>query len=66
MLDQSRRYDYVAIRVRLDRLRALRARQDHRGLLFNLNEGIHGNIGGMGRASLYEKAKFGTKQLVVD
>jgi NTE family protein len=66
MMDQSRRYDYVAIRVRLDRLRALRARQDNRGLLFNLNEGIHGNIGGMGRSSLYEKAKFGTKQLVVD
>lgn len=65
-MDQSRRYDYVAIRVRLDRLRALRARQDNRGLLFSLNEGIHGNIGGMGRASLYEKAKFGTKQLVVD
>lgn len=65
-MDQSRRYDYVAIRVRLDRLRALRKRKDDRGLLFNLNEGIHGNMGGMGRASLYEKAKFGTKQLVVD
>lgn len=65
-MDQSRRYDYVSIRVRLDRLRALRAQQDNRGLLFNLNEGIHGNIGGMGHASLYEKAKFGTKQLVVD
>jgi NTE family protein len=65
-MDQSRRYDFVAIRVRLDRLRSLRARGDDRGLLFNLNEGIHGNMGGMGRASLYEKAKFGTKQLVVD
>jgi len=65
-MDQSRRYDYVSIRIRLDRLRALRARQDNRGLLFNLNEGIHGNMGGMGRSSLYEKAKFGTKQLIVD
>jgi TAG lipase / steryl ester hydrolase / phospholipase A2 / LPA acyltransferase len=65
-LEQSRRYDYVAIRVRLDRLRALRAQQDNRGLLFNLNEGIHGNMGGMGRAALYEKARFGTKQLIVD
>ena len=46
IMDQSRRYDYVSIRVRLDRLRALRARQDNRGLLFNLNEGIHGNMGG--------------------
>jgi len=66
VMDQSRRYDYVSIRVRLDRLRALRARHDNRGLLFNLNEGIHGNMGGMGRSSLYEKAKFGTKQLIVD
>jgi NTE family protein len=66
LMDQSKRYDYVSIRVRLDRLRSMRARQDNRGLLFNLNEGIHGNMGGMGRSSLYDKAKFGTKQLVVD
>jgi NTE family protein len=66
VMDQTRRYDYVAIRVRLDRLRALRARHDNRGLLFNLNEGIHGNMGGMGSASLYEKARLGTKQLVID
>ncbi|MBT8059411.1 MAG: DUF3336 domain-containing protein [Gammaproteobacteria bacterium] len=65
-IDQSRRYDYVSIRIRVDRLRSLRAKHDNRGLLFNLNEGIHGNMGGMGRSSLYEKAKFGTKQLVVD
>ena len=39
---------------------------DDRGLLVALNEGIHGNMGGMGRSSLYEKAKFGTKQLIVD
>ncbi len=66
LIDQSRRYDYVSIRVRLDRLRALRARQDNRGVLFNLNEGIHGNMGGMGRSDLYEKAHFGTKKLVGD
>lgn len=66
VMDQSQRYDYVSIRVRLDRLRSLRARHDNRGLLFDLNEGIHGNMGGMGSAALYEKAKFGTKQLIVD
>ena len=66
LLDQSRRYDYVSIRVRLDRLRALRARHDNRGLLFTLNEGIHGNMGGMGRSALYDKARFSTKKLVVD
>ena len=66
LIDQSKRYDYVSIRVRLDRLRALRARHDNRGLLFNLNEGIHGNMGGMGRGSLYDVANFSTKQLIVD
>ena len=66
LIDQSKRYDYVSIRVRLDRLRALRARHDNRGLLFNLNEGIHGNMGGMGRGSRYDVANFGTKQLIVD
>jgi NTE family protein len=64
--EHTRRYDYVSIRVRLDRLRSLRARHDNRGLLFNLNEGIHGNMGGMGQASLYEKTSFGTKKLVAD
>ena len=61
-IDQSRQYDYVQIRLRLDRLRSLRARHDHHGLLYTLNEGIHGNMGGMGRSSLYRRAKFGTKQ----
>ena len=63
-IDQSRRYDFVSIRSRLDHLRNLRARQDDRGLLFTLNEGIHGNMGGMGTAALYGKAKFGTKKLI--
>jgi NTE family protein len=64
--DQSSQYDYVSIRHRLDRLRSLRARHDNRGLLFALNEGIHGNMGGMGKSSLYERSLVGTKQLIVD
>jgi TAG lipase/steryl ester hydrolase/phospholipase A2/LPA acyltransferase len=63
-IDQSRQYDYAQIRLRLDRLRSLRVRNDYQGLLFTLNEGIHGNMGGMGRSSLYRRAKFGTKQLI--
>jgi TAG lipase / steryl ester hydrolase / phospholipase A2 / LPA acyltransferase len=63
-VDQTSQYDYGQIRLRLDRLRALRARHDHQGLLFTLNEGIHGNMGGMGRASLYRRAKFGSKKLI--
>lgn len=63
-MDHTRQYDYAQIRLRLDKLRSLRARHDHQGLLFTLNEGIHGNMGGMGRHSLYSHAKFGTKTLI--
>ncbi len=65
-IDHSRNYDYVSIRIRLDHLRSMRARHDNRGLLFSLNEGIHGNMGGMGRSALYEKTRFGTKRLITD
>jgi len=63
-VDQTTQYDYAEIRLRLDKLRSLRARHDYQGLLFTLNEGIHGNMGGMGRHSLYTRAKFGTKRLI--
>jgi NTE family protein len=66
MRDQSSQFDNVSIRIRLDRLRAMRARHDYRGLLFTLNEGIHGNMAGMGKSALYERAVFGTKQLIHD
>ncbi|MEM1113319.1 MAG: DUF3336 domain-containing protein [Pseudomonadota bacterium] len=62
--DNTSQYDYVSIRTRLDRLRSLRSRHDARGMLFTLNEGIHGNMGGMGGAGLYGKAKTGTKHLI--
>lgn len=64
--DHSSRYDFASIRRRLDSLRHQRSRHDYHGLLFTLNEGIHGNMGGMGRSSLYEKSRFGTKQLIAD
>jgi len=63
-VDQTSQYDYSQIRLRLDKLRSLRSRHDYPGLLFTLNEGIHGNMGGMGRHSLYNRAKFGTKHLI--
>ena len=65
-IDQSTRYDFISIRARLDHLRNLRARNDDQGLLFALNEGIHGNMGGMGASALYGKARFGTKKLIED
>ncbi len=63
-MDQTRLYDHVSIRYRLDRLRALRSRHDDVGLLFTLNEGIHGNMGGMGKAAVHSRSKFGTKHLI--
>ncbi|MFT6367297.1 MAG: NTE family protein [Halioglobus sp.] len=63
-IDHTSQYDYAQIRLRLDRLRSLRSRHDYQGLMFTLNEGIHGNMAGMGRSSLYRRAQFGTKHLI--
>ncbi|MFT7403073.1 DUF3336 domain-containing protein [Zhongshania sp.] len=65
-IDKTSLYDYASIRSRLERLRYFRDNNDDIGLLFSLNEGIHGNMGGMGKPILYARAKFGTKQLVHD
>jgi len=62
--DACESYDYHTIRHRFDIIRDLRLRRDYHQLLFTLNEGIHGNLGGMGKPSLYNKAKFGTKNLI--
>ncbi len=62
--DESKHFDYRAIRARLEKLRRLSTAGDVKGLLFVLNEGIHGNIDGMGHERLYQKARFGTKKLV--
>lgn len=59
-------YDHHLIRSRLSRLQDLRRRNEDTALLYSLNEGIHGNLGGMGKLALYQKAKFGTKQLITD
>jgi NTE family protein len=62
--EKSSLYDYQIIKSRLEGLRNCRANGDDRGLLFILNEGIHGNLGGMGNAALHTVAKFGTKELI--
>lgn len=64
--DDSKYFDSNAIRARLEKLRKLSAADDVKGLLFVLNEGIHGNIDGMGHERLYQKARFGTKKLIED
>ncbi len=62
----SEHYDYEEIQQRLQKLRSFRKGEDNHGLLFTLNEGIHGNMGGIGNAKLYTKALSGTKQLIID
>lgn len=64
--DESRRFDYKVIRRRFEEVRRIRASGDAHQILYYLNEGIHGNMGGIGSTKLYRKAKFGTKQLVTD
>lgn len=65
-VDESSRFDYKIIRRRLEELREIRAAGDPHRLLYYLNEGIHGNMGGMGSGRLYRKSKFGTKNLVTE
>lgn len=65
-VNYSKLFDNDEIYLRLETLRAYREQGDDQGLLFSLNEGVHGNMGGMGNPKLYEKALFGTKQLIVD
>ncbi len=64
--DATARYDYRTIRARLDEINKLMQLGDPQALLFYLNEGIHGNMGGMGSSKLYTKALYGTKDLVFD
>ncbi|CAA0115139.1 Uncharacterised protein [BD1-7 clade bacterium] len=59
-------YDHHLIRSRLNKLKELRKRNDDIELYYTLNEGIHGNLGGMGRSALYTHSQFGTKKLIVE
>jgi NTE family protein len=62
--DRSNLYDYRIIRRRHDELVDVRASGDAQRLLYYLNEGVHGNMGGMGTPALYTKARSGTKNLI--
>ncbi len=62
--EPTQSYDYRSIRSQLDKIRDLRIRRDLEQLLHTLNEGLHGNIGGIGKPELYNKAMLGTKRLI--
>ncbi|WP_350171632.1 DUF3336 domain-containing protein [Hyphomonas sp.] len=64
--DVDNRYDYRRIRDRLEALRHARETHDEQELLFALNEGLHGNVGGIGNPALYDEAVLGTKDLIAD
>jgi NTE family protein len=64
--EASADYDYRSIRRRLETLTALRASGDNQGLLYTLNEGIHGNMDGIASDQLWQESRFGTKQLIHD
>ncbi len=62
--EQSDLYDHRVIRRRFDELCEVRASGDPIRLVYYFNEGIHGNMGGMGNPALYTRAHLGTKELV--
>ncbi len=62
--EETRLYDYAEIRRRKTRIEALLNSGDTKGLLRHLNEGVHGNMGGMGDSRLYHRSKVGTKHLI--
>lgn len=57
-------YDYTEIQARYENLKACMENGADRELLYALNEGVHGNMGGMGKAILYHRARSGTKTLI--
>ncbi|MCB1679896.1 MAG: DUF3336 domain-containing protein [Halioglobus sp.] len=63
---ETRLYDHSNVNFRLQRLRRLRQKGDGQRLLFVLHEGIHGNMAGMGKFQLYQRAKCGTKHQIED
>lgn len=64
--NDSNLYDWREIKGRYEKLADLLEKQSYKELLYALNEGVHGNMGGMGQPVLYGRAITGTKQLIDD
>jgi TAG lipase/steryl ester hydrolase/phospholipase A2/LPA acyltransferase len=62
--EMSEDYDYLLIRERLARMRELRRAGNVRRLVYDLAEGLHGNLGNTANPLLYAYARIGTKRLV--
>ncbi len=59
-------YDYREIQYRYDKLKQYLNSNASSELLYALNEGVHGNMAGMGKPVLYHQSKSGTKFLIED
>lgn len=57
-------FDHLLIKERLAEMSALRKAGDVQQLVFNLYEGLHGNIGNIANPKLYNFARVGTKHLI--
>lgn len=57
-------YNLRLIRNRLGALKTARKHHDNRELLFVINEGIHGNLGGIGNADLFKRATQEERALI--
>lgn len=62
--ERSSLYGSIELRARYELLRGLLDARRTQDLLYALNEGIHGNMCGMGKAVLYNRALSGTKVLI--
>lgn len=62
--EESSLYNHAAIRDRHDSLAKLLKEKNYSDLLFALNEGVHGNLEGIGKPALHQHAKGGTKHLI--
>ncbi|MBF7730057.1 DUF3336 domain-containing protein [Pseudomonas sp. N040] len=57
-------YNLRLIRNRLNAVKAARQHHDNRELLFVINEGVHGNLGGIGNADLFKRATQEERALI--
>lgn len=62
--EENADFDLALIHQRRAALRAARRHHDIRESVFVINEGIHGNLGGIGNAEKYERASQAARKLI--
>jgi NTE family protein len=64
--DRSDDFDWRLIRSKLEMIREYRATGQTARLVFDLRQGLYGNLGNIGDPRLYGVAHFGTKRVIED